>query len=108
MYNMSNLQNEIETMLKQKRWSPEQEDQLPMYKLFVLAHMSEELGEISRNVTYLETPRGEYKNINRSEVINELELELGDLLFNIYKLAISYNIKVEDSMKACIDKLNNK
>ncbi len=71
-------------------WSP----------LAMLASITEELGEIAREINHLENIKIKKEN----EKKNTLKEELGDILFSIICIANHYNIDLEDSFNQTIKK----
>jgi len=69
-------------------------------RFYIFTHMLEEVGEVARNITYLELKR---RNKDFEEARSELARELSDVLYHIFKIAIAYEINLED---AFITRLN--
>jgi NTP pyrophosphatase (non-canonical NTP hydrolase) len=74
-------------------------------RFYIVTHMMEEIGEVARNVTYLELGR---RNKNPMKVKRELARELGDVLYHIFKLAIAYDIDLETAFLTRIEELQNR
>lgn len=94
---MKDLQTEVDTYISQFKegyFSP----------LAMLARLTEELGELAREVNhyYGEKPK------KSSETEKAIEEELGDLLFVIICLANSLNIDLEDAHNLVMHKFNTR
>jgi NTP pyrophosphatase (non-canonical NTP hydrolase) len=72
--------------------------------LAMLARMTEELGELSREVNH----RFGEKPKKSSELEQSIEEELGDLLFVIICFANSLHIDLDDALKIVMDKFNSR
>jgi NTP pyrophosphatase (non-canonical NTP hydrolase) len=72
--------------------------------LAMLARLSEELGELSREVNhyYGEKPKKD------TEEENTIEQELGDMLFVLTCFANSLNIELDDSFNKVMNKFNTR
>lgn len=71
-------------------WSP----------LAMLASVTEELGEIAREINHLENIKIKKEN----EKKNSLKEEMGDILFSIICIANHYNIDLDDAFSQTIKK----
>ncbi len=71
-----------------------------------LAHVVEEMGEVSRCVLTLEGYKPTPKS--REEVVSELSEEIGDLMTMIFKLAYQYGVDVESALERNIVKVNGR
>lgn len=94
---IKDLQNEVDTYISQFKegyFSP----------LAMLARLTEELGELAREVNhyYGEKPK------KSSETEKAIEEELGDLLFVIICLANSLNIDLEEAHDYVMNKFNTR
>ncbi len=72
--------------------------------LSMLAAITEELGEVARELNHLE----KYKKKKESEIPKGLDIELGDLIFSIICLANYYDINLDKSFKMTINKYSNR
>ncbi len=97
-------QEEVESLLKERGWL--MKDRLGRY--YSLAHCMEELGEVSRCITNLESKRKEIKGRTKDELMEELELEIGDLMYHVFKLGCVYDIDVNDAFTKTMKKINKK
>lgn len=67
----------------------------------VTVHLCEEVGEIAREILYLEG----YRNpTERADAVSRLAEEVGDVLVFITKLAIEYGISLEEVAKDTVTK----
>lgn len=94
---MKQLQEEVDTYIgqfKEGYFSP----------LAMLARMTEELGELAREVNhyYGEKPK------KASEKANTIEEELGDMLFVLICFANSLNIDLEEAHNRVMEKFNTR
>jgi len=94
---MKQLQEEVNTYISQFKegyFSP----------LAMLARMTEELGELAREVNhyYGEKPK------KASEKENTIEEELGDMLFVLICFANSLNIDLEEAHERVMEKFNTR
>ncbi|MGI8383600.1 nucleotide pyrophosphohydrolase [Robertmurraya sp. P23] len=94
---MKQLQEEVNTYISQFKegyFSP----------LAMLARMTEELGELAREVNhyYGEKPK------KSSEKENTIEEELGDMLFVLICFANSLNIDLEEAHNRVMEKFNTR
>ena len=67
----------------------------------IILHLTEELGELSRQIINPKLKRGETD-------IKNLEEEIADVIIQISKLASNHNINIEDAIKTKIAKLKEK
>lgn len=72
--------------------------------LSMLARMTEEVGELAREVNHLygEKPK------KRDEADNSIEMELGDILFIVLCYANSLGIDLTDTHQKVMDKFNTR
>ncbi|MDF0726247.1 nucleotide pyrophosphohydrolase [Cytobacillus sp. S13-E01] len=94
---MKKMQDEVDAYISQFKegyFSP----------LALLARMTEELGELAREVNhyYGEKPK---KNTEKERTIEE---EMGDVLFVLICFANSLNIDLEEAHKMVMDKFNTR
>jgi len=86
----------IEDFVKERNWETSESD--------IVLHLTEELGEIARNILKMKNYGGQhtkYSEINMDE-------ELGDVLYLILKLANQTNINLEEAFIKKIEKIRNK
>jgi NTP pyrophosphatase (non-canonical NTP hydrolase) len=67
----------------------------------MVVHLMEEVGEIAREVLYLEGYRDPEK---REDAIERLSAELGDALVFLTKLALTYGIEMDDVVSGIVAK----
>jgi NTP pyrophosphatase (non-canonical NTP hydrolase) len=70
----------------------------------MLAAITEELGEIAREINHLE----KYKRKKETEDKKGLDIELGDIIFSIICLANHYKIDLGNSFKKTMEKYSNR
>lgn len=94
--NIVEMQNLVDRWIKDNGgyWEP----------LSMLAAITEELGEVAREINHLEKVKKKKEN----EPEKGLDTELGDLLFSIICLANSYSISLDNSIKLTINKYSNR
>jgi NTP pyrophosphatase (non-canonical NTP hydrolase) len=87
------IQKEVESWMKKKKysyWKP----------LAILARLTEELGEVAREVNILEGS----KKVKKNEARGDLEVELGDLLFTIGALANQMQLDLNKGFQEALKK----
>ncbi|ANU13377.1 nucleotide pyrophosphohydrolase [Planococcus halocryophilus] len=94
---MKQLQQEVDTYIGQFKEGYFQ----PME---MMARLTEELGELSREVMHEYGP----KKKKSSEAENSIEEEMGDVLFVLICMANSMDIDLADAHDRVIDKFNNR
>jgi NTP pyrophosphatase (non-canonical NTP hydrolase) len=101
---LSDFQKEVEQLLKERNWFPH--DNLTRY--YTLSQLMEEVGEVARCVTLIESNRDKVSKPSKDEALENLKLELGDVLWNVLKLASAYNIELDESIRNTINKVKEK
>jgi len=77
---------------------------------YLFTHLSEELGELARHIInadfypFLKTR----KHASREKTISQIEDDLGDILYHLFKLAIAYNIDLTDAFKKAMTDIKSK
>jgi len=66
----------------------------------ILARLSEEVGELAREVNYIYGP----KKKKSSEETRELSDEIGDIMFTLICMANSHNIDLDEAMNRVLEK----
>ncbi|MAE13700.1 hypothetical protein CMO92_03975 [Candidatus Woesearchaeota archaeon] len=94
-------QKEVEEFLVERDWLPKDREG----RYYTLAHMTEELGEVARCVTLIESRRGDKDKERYQE---DLRMELGDLLYHIFKISLAYKIDVADAFAFIMEKNKKK
>ncbi len=86
-------QADLRRFLDERGWFPSDKEG----RYYTTIHMMEEVGEVARAITHLESRRAEVQAIREAEAMQlaELEIELGDVLCHVLKLAEAYNLSVE-------------
>jgi NTP pyrophosphatase (non-canonical NTP hydrolase) len=72
--------------------------------LEIMARLSEETGELARELNHRYGP----KKKKSSEETKEIADEISDILITVCCLANSHNIDLDEAMKRTIDKLHNR
>ncbi len=90
---LKNIQKEVDVWVQQYKigyWQP----------LEILARLTEETGELAREVNHRFGP----KKKKSSEDLNELADEIGDIIFTLACLANSKNIDLDEAFKRTMNK----
>ncbi len=87
-------QADLRQFLDERGWYPANTEG----RYYTTIHMMEELGELARVITHLESRRAEVQELRDERVLqmDEFQIELGDVLCHVLKLAEAYNVSVED------------
>ena len=87
-------QADLRQFLDERGWYPSNTEG----RYYTMIHMMEELGELARVITHLESRRAEVQTTRNEQVLKheELQIELGDVFCHVLKIAEAYGIKVED------------
>jgi len=95
--------NKIQTTVEE--WVSQPQHKVKYFPPFeICAQLSEEVGEIAREVSHLHG----YKKKKDGEKTDGLECEIGDLLFVLACLANSHDIGLEAAFEKSINKKNNR
>lgn len=97
-------QEEVESFLKERRWLVKNS----LGKYYSLAHCMEELGEVARCVTHIESKRSEVQGTKKKDALKKLELEIGDLMYHVLKFGCVYDIDVNDAFIKTMEKIKKK
>ncbi len=99
-------QADLRQFLDERGWYPSDTEG----RYYTTIHMMEELGELARVITHLESRRSEVQSRRQAEVLQlaEFEIELGDVFCHVLKLAEAYGISVEQSFLRTMDKNRKK
>lgn len=90
---MKDLQKQVDDWIKQYK--------IEYFKpLEILARLTEEVGELARELNHIYGP----KKKKSSEDKKEMAYEMGDIIFTIICLANSHNIDLDKSFKKVMDK----
>lgn len=90
---LKEIQDEVDTWVSQYKigyWKPHE----------ILARLSEETGELAREINHLYGP----KKKKPSEETKELSNEIADIIFTLSCLANSLNLDLDTSFKQVMDK----
>ena len=87
-------QADLRRFLDERGWYPSDTEG----RYYTTIHMMEELGEMARVITHLESRRSEVQETRQAEVLQleELKIELGDVFCHVLKLAEAYGLSVEE------------
>lgn len=90
--NLSELQSTVDNWIKENGgyWEP----------LAMLAAITEEVGEVAREINHLE----KIKTKKETEKKKNLDIELGDLLFSIFCLSNHYKINLGEAYGRSMEK----
>lgn len=91
--NLKNIQEEVDNWVNQYKigyWKPHE----------ILARLTEETGELAREINHIYGP----KKKKSTEKTNELSNEIGDIIFTLCCLANSQNIDLDKSFENAINK----
>lgn len=99
MSTLTAFQQEIDDFLEEQKYDPKywQPHEL-------VAHMVEEMGEISRIINREYGPKPPKEN----ETLAQLEEEMGDLLVALICLANREGLKLEDGLRSTIQKMKTR
>jgi len=96
---MKKMQKEVED------WVSQPQHKVKYFPPFeICAQMSEEVGEIAREVAHIHG----FKKKKEGEKTDGLECEMGDLLFVLCCLANSQGIDLEEAFEKTMEKKNNR
>jgi NTP pyrophosphatase (non-canonical NTP hydrolase) len=86
-------QADLRRFLDERGWYPSNTEG----RYYTTIHMMEELGEVARVITHLESRRAEVQSTRQEQILqlDELALELGDVFCHVLKLAEAYGLQVE-------------
>lgn len=99
-------QADLRQFLDERGWYPSDTEG----RYYTTIHMMEELGELARVITHLESRRSEVQATRQAQVLQreELELELGDVFCHVLKIAEAYGVSVEHCFLKTMQKNRNK
>ncbi|HEX2914104.1 MAG TPA: MazG-like family protein [Chloroflexia bacterium] len=99
-------QADLRQFLDERGWYPSDTEG----RYYTTVHMMEELGELARVITHLESRRAEVQITRQQQVLQreELEIELGDVFCHVLKLAEAYGVSVEDCFVRTMNKNRKK
>jgi NTP pyrophosphatase (non-canonical NTP hydrolase) len=68
---------------------------------YVFTHLSEEMGELARHIINADfdlVPKTR-KHASRERTISQIEDDLGDILYHLFKLAVAYEIDLAEAFE---------
>ena len=77
---------------------------------YAFTHLSEEVGELARDIInadfnpFLKTR----KHVSREKTISQIQDDLGDILYHLFKLAIAYEIDLAEAFRKAVTDIKNK
>jgi len=95
-------QADLRRFLDERGWYPADTEG----RYYTMLHAMEELGELARVVTHLESRRAEVQTIRNDVVLKQEELiiELGDVFCHVLKLAEAYGVSTEECFRRTMAK----
>ena len=97
---LSEAQKRVAVFLDERGWTPKSGQD----KLYTLAHMMEELGEVARCISHLESSRKEIMGREEAELMENLHIELGDVMYHVFKLASAYGLDAQEIFSKTMEK----
>ncbi len=90
-------QANLRLFLDERGWYPRDTEG----RYYTMIHAMEELGELARIITHLESRRAEVQTRRNEAVLKqeELMIELGDVFCHVLKLAEAYGVSVEECFR---------
>ncbi len=102
--NLIDIQQEVDIFLKERGWFPDDKEG----RYYTTLHMVEEVGEVSRCISLLESKRGIWLDTDHQRTKEDLVKELGDVLFHVVKIASAYGIDVSQAFEKTMAKNRDK
>jgi NTP pyrophosphatase (non-canonical NTP hydrolase) len=78
---------------------------------YLFTHLGEEMGELARDVinSYFRwTNRQTREPVPKQEITSQIEDDLGDILYHLFKLAIAYEIDLGDAFRKALSEIREK
>ena len=99
-------QADLRRFLDERGWYPADTEG----RYYTTIHMMEELGELARVITHLESRRAEVEERRQAEVLklDEFMIELGDVFCHVLKLAEAYGVSTEECFRRTMAKNRKK
>jgi NTP pyrophosphatase (non-canonical NTP hydrolase) len=76
---------------------------------YVFTHLVEETGELARHIITAELnlslDRRKSESIKREEILSLIQDDLGDILYHIFKIAVAYNIDLNESFRRAMSNI---
>jgi NTP pyrophosphatase (non-canonical NTP hydrolase) len=92
----------VRQYLDERGWTPTDTEG----RYYTMIHAMEEMGELARCITHLESRRAEVhaKTGGRATTLRELEYELGDLFYHLLKIADMYKLNLAHAFTITLEK----
>ena len=77
---------------------------------YVFTHLSEEIGELARHIINADfnITLKTRQHVSKEKTISQIEDDLGDILYHLFKLAIAYNIDLAKAFEKAMTGIRNK
>jgi NTP pyrophosphatase (non-canonical NTP hydrolase) len=78
---------------------------------YLFTHLSEEVGELARHIIDADFNLSDRKTrepMPRQKAISQIEDDLGDLLYHLFKLATAYNIDLGEAFEKAVTNIKNR
>jgi len=77
---------------------------------YVFTHLNEEIGELARHIINADfnLPLKTRRHVSKEKTISQIEDDLGDILYHLFKLAIAYNINLAEAFEKAMTDITNK
>jgi len=78
---------------------------------YLFTHLSEEIGELARHIINADFNLSDRKTREpalRKRAISQIEDDLGDVLYHLFKLAITYDIDLSNAFEKALTTIKNK
>ena len=93
-------QRKVERFLRERGWLIK----TSLGRYYTLSHTMEELGEVARCITVLESKRSEIMGVSKKDILENLKFEIGDLMYHVLKLACVCDIDAEVAFMKSMNK----
>lgn len=95
-------QADLRQFLDERGWYPTDTEG----RYYTTVHMMEEMGELARIITHLESRRADVQTMRNEAVLqyDELMIELGDVFAHVLKLSEAYGVSAEECFKRTMAK----
>jgi len=78
-------------------------------RFYVFTHLVEETGELARHIITAEfnmsLDRTKRKSMKREDILSLIQDDLGDILYHILKIAVAYNIDLNESFRRAMSNI---
>ena len=77
---------------------------------YVFTHLSEEMGELARHIINADfnLPLKTRKHASREKTVSQIEDDLGDILYHLFKLATAYNIDLVKAFRKAMNHIRKR